>query len=146
MLAKTASPMRRIARPYFRSIRPRDSRAFASGLRNPNGLAWHANSGQLWTVVNERDLLGSDLVPEYLTSVKDGGFYGWLDLVAKAIVPDYALGAHTASLGLAFDSGLAPALRGRRLYRSAWLLELQSAQWIQSDLRAFRRWTSLRHA
>jgi len=91
-------------------------RLFASGLRNPNGMAWTAD-GKLWTVVNERDELGSDLVPDYLTSVQDGGFYGWPyswygahvdprvtpprpDLVAKAIVPDYALGAHVAPLGL----------------------------------------------
>lgn len=96
-------------------------RIFASGLRNPNGMAWLAGTNQLWTVVNERDELGSDLVPDYLTSVRDGGFYGWPysyyganidkrvkparpDLVANAIVPDYALGAHTASLGLAFGS------------------------------------------
>jgi glucose/arabinose dehydrogenase len=103
------------------------SRLFASGLRNPNGLAWQPESGALWTTVNERDLLGSDLVPDYMTSVKDGGFYGWPysyfgqhldprvqpqrpDLVAKAIVPDYALGPHTASLGLAFYEGkLLPA-------------------------------------
>ena len=95
---------------------------FASGLRNPNGMAWQPQSGALWTVVNERDELGSDLVPDYLTSVKEGGFYGWPysyygqhvdkrvkeqrpDLVAKAIVPDYALGPHTASLGLAFYDG-----------------------------------------
>jgi len=95
-------------------------RVFASGLRNPNGMAWQGNT--LWTVVNERDELGSDLVPDYLTSVKDGGFYGWPfsyygqhvdarvkpqnpELVAKAIVPDYALGNHTASLGLTFSSG-----------------------------------------
>ena len=94
-------------------------RIFASGLRNPNGLAWEPNSGALWVAVNERDELGSDLVPDYMTSIADGGFYGWPysyygshvdarvkpqrpDLVAKAIVPDYALGAHTASLGLAF--------------------------------------------
>ena len=98
------------------------SRVFASGLRNPNGLAWQPQSGELWTVVNERDELGSDLVPDYMTSLKEGGFYGWPysyygqhldprvepqrpDLVAKAIVPDYALGAHTASLGLAFYEG-----------------------------------------
>jgi glucose/arabinose dehydrogenase len=98
------------------------SRIFASGLRNPNGLAWEPQSGELWTAVNERDELGSDLVPDYMTSVKDGGFYGWPysywgqhvddrvkekrpDLVAKAIVPDYALGNHTASLGLAFSEG-----------------------------------------
>ena len=98
------------------------SRIFASGLRNPNGLAWQQQSGALWTTVNERDEIGSDLVPDYMTSVKDGAFYGWPysyygqhvdtrvkpprpDLVAKAIAPDYALGAHTASLGLAFYSG-----------------------------------------
>ena len=96
-------------------------RIFASGLRNPNGLAWEPQSGALWVAVNERDELGSDLVPDYMTSVQDGGFYGWPysyygqhvdarkpqrpDLVAKAIVPDYALGAHTASLGLAFSDG-----------------------------------------
>ncbi|MDD5580625.1 MAG: sorbosone dehydrogenase family protein [Methylobacter sp.] len=96
------------------------SRIFASGLRNPNGLGGEPHSGVLWTVVNERDEIGSDLVPDYLTSVKDGGFYGWPysyygqymdervqpqqpDLVAKAIVPDYALGPHTASLGMTFS-------------------------------------------
>jgi glucose/arabinose dehydrogenase len=95
------------------------SRIFASGLRNPNGLSWEPHSGALWVAVNERDELGSDLVPDYMTSVRDGGFYGWPysyygqhvdtrvrpprpDLVATAIVPDYALGPHTASLGLAF--------------------------------------------
>jgi len=98
------------------------SRIFASGMRNPNGMGWQPQSKQLWTVVNERDELGNDLVPDYLTSVKEGGFYGWPysyfgqhldarvkeqrpDLVAKAIVPDYGLGAHTASLGLAFYGG-----------------------------------------
>ena len=97
-------------------------RIFASGLRNPNGLAWEPDSGVLWTVTNERDELGSDLVPDFLTSLRDGGFYGWPysyygqhvdervspprpDLVAKAIVPDYALGPHTASLGLASSAG-----------------------------------------
>lgn len=97
-------------------------RLFASGLRNPNGLAWQPDSGELWTTVNERDLIGSDLVPDYMTSVKDGSFYGWPysyfgqhvddrvkpprpDLVARAIAPDYALGTHTASLGLAFYEG-----------------------------------------
>jgi len=95
-------------------------RVFASGLRNPNGMAWEPGSGALWTVVNERDEIGSDLVPDYLSSVRDGGFYGWPysyygqhvdervqpprpDLVAKAIKPDYALGPHTASLGLAWS-------------------------------------------
>lgn len=97
-------------------------RIFASGLRNPNGMAWQPDSGALWTVVNERDELGSDLVPDYLTSVRDGGFYGWPysyygqhvdervsparpDLVASAISPDFALGPHTASLGLASSAG-----------------------------------------
>ena len=97
-------------------------RLFASGLRNPNGMAWEPASATLWTVVNERDELGSDLVPDYMTSVRDGGFYGWpysyfgqhVDqrvqpqqpaLVASAIIPDYALGPHTASLGLAWSAG-----------------------------------------
>ncbi len=97
-------------------------RIFASGLRNPNGLSWHPDTGELWVVVNERDEIGSDLVPDYMTSVKDGGFYGWPfsyfgqhvdervkpqrpDLVAQAIAPDYALGNHTASLGLTFYAG-----------------------------------------
>jgi glucose/arabinose dehydrogenase len=102
-------------------------RLFASGLRNPNGLAWEPVTGKLWTAVNERDEIGSDLVPDYMTSVQDGGFYGWPysyygqhvdtrvkpqrpDLVAKALMPDYALGAHTGSLGLAFyQGGLLPA-------------------------------------
>ncbi len=97
-------------------------RLFASGLRNPNGLAWEPNTKALWTVVNERDEIGSDLVPDYLTSVRDGGFYGWPysyygqhvdvrvqpprpDLVSQAIAPDYALGPHTASLGLTSSVG-----------------------------------------
>jgi glucose/arabinose dehydrogenase len=94
-------------------------RIFASGLRNPNGLSWEPESGALWAVVNERDELGPDLVPDYMTSVKDGGFYGWPysyygqhldprvqpqrpDLVEKAIAPDYALSSHVAPLGLTF--------------------------------------------
>ena len=102
------------------------TRIFASGLRNPNGLAWEPQTGALWTAVNERDELGSDLVPDYLTSVRDGGFYGWPysyygqhvdarvkpqrpDLVATAIAPDYALGPHTASLGLASSDGASAA-------------------------------------
>jgi glucose/arabinose dehydrogenase len=97
-------------------------RIFASGLRNPVGMTWEPESSVLWTVVNERDELGGDLVPDYMTSVRDGGFYGWPysyfgshvdtrveppqpDLVAKAIVPDYALGPHTASLGLVHSKG-----------------------------------------
>jgi len=99
-----------------------EHRVFASGIRNPNGMAWEPSTGALWTVANERDELGSDLVPDYLTSVRDGGFYGWPysyygthvdarvqpprpDLVATAIAPDYALGPHTASLGLVAASG-----------------------------------------
>ena len=99
-----------------------EARIFAQGLRNPVGLAWEPTTGALWTAVNERDELGSDLVPDYMTAVEDGGFYGWPwsyygdyvdervqpqrpDLVAEALVPDYALGPHTASLGLAWSGG-----------------------------------------
>lgn len=99
-------------------------RIYAGGLRNPNGLAWEPDGGTLWTVVNERDELGSDLVPDYLTSVPDDSFFGWPysyygqhldervqpqrpDLVAKARVPDYAVGSHTAALGLAFSKSSA---------------------------------------
>lgn len=102
-------------------------RVFASGLRNPVGLAWQPDSGKLWVSVNERDELGDDLVPDYMTSVTPGGFYGWPwsyygqivderveprnpDMVARALRPDYALGSHTASLGLTFgETGLFPA-------------------------------------
>jgi len=96
-----------------------EMRVFASGMRNPVGLDWEPSTGLLWTVVNERDLLGDELVPDYLTTVREGAFYGWPysyfgqnldprpkkprpDLVAKAIKPDYALGSHMAPLGLAF--------------------------------------------
>ena len=102
-------------------------RLFATGLRNPNGLAWEPHSNVLWTAVNERDEIGSDLVPDYITSVKEGGFYGWPysyygqhvdervqpqapQKVAQALKPDYAVGPHTASLGLAFiGPGVLPA-------------------------------------
>lgn len=105
-----------------------EKRLFATGLRNPNGMAWV--DGLLWTVVNERDELGSDLVPDYLTSVRDGAFYGWPwswygthvdprvaparpDMVARASVPDYALGSHVAPLGLAWaDTGALPQRLG----------------------------------
>ncbi len=106
-------------------------RVFASGLRNPNGLSFEPQSGALWTVVNERDEIGPDLVPDYMTSVKDGGFYGWPysyygqhvdprvqpqrpDLVAKAIEPDYALSSHVAPLGMTFytANALPQAYRG----------------------------------
>ncbi len=118
-----------------------NKRLFATGLRNPNGMAWidagaatagaAASAPTLWTVVNERDEIGSDLVPDYLSSVRDGGFYGWPyswygkhvdsrvepprpDLVARALVPEYALGAHVAALGLvaASSSTLTPKLSG----------------------------------
>ncbi|ETF02948.1 sorbosone dehydrogenase [Advenella kashmirensis W13003] len=98
------------------------SRIFASGLRNPTGLDWEPQTGKLWAIVNERDEIGPDLVPDYITSVKDGGFYGWPysyygqhidtrvkpqrpDLVSKAIVPDYSLGSHVAPLGVHFYTG-----------------------------------------
>jgi len=103
-------------------LRTGAQRVFASGLRNPVGMAWEPRSGALWVAVNERDELGSDLVPDYMTAVRDGGFYGWPysyfgahvdarvqpprpELVARALAPDYALGAHTASLGLASAAG-----------------------------------------
>jgi glucose/arabinose dehydrogenase len=99
-----------------------NEKIYASGLRNPVGMDWAPGTNTLWTAVNERDGLGDDLVPDYMTSVKEGGFYGWpyaywgkhpdpemkgerMDLVNKTIVPDISLGAHTASLGLAFSRG-----------------------------------------
>jgi glucose/arabinose dehydrogenase len=101
-------------------------RLFATGLRNPNGLAWEPQTRTLWTVVNERDELGNNLVPDYLTSVKEGAFYGWPwsywgrnvdtrvqppnpEMVAKAIAPDYGLGSHVAPLGLVFSDARMPA-------------------------------------
>ena len=100
-------------------LRTGAKRLFATGLRNPNGMGWEPTTGALWTVVNERDELGSDLVPDFLSSVRDGAFYGWPysyygahvddrpqpprpDLVAKAVKPDYALGTHVAPLGMTF--------------------------------------------
>lgn len=96
----------------------KNEKVYGAGLRNPNGMAFEPETGALWTAVNERDNLGDDLVPDYITSVQPGGFYGWPysywgknrdprveggdDLVARAIVPDYAMGNHTASLGLTF--------------------------------------------
>ena len=107
-----------------------EKREYATGLRNPKGMDWEPVTGALWTVANERDELGDDLVPDYLTSVKRGAFYGWPysyygqhvdnrvepprpDLVARAIPPDYALGAHVAALGLVYSDGssLPPHLR-----------------------------------
>lgn len=107
---------------YEIDLATKRKRLYATGLRNPNGLSWQPDSGELWVAVNERDEIGSDLVPDYMTSVKDDAFYGWpysyfgqnvdnriepqrSDLVAKAVKPDYALGSHTASLGLTFNIG-----------------------------------------
>jgi len=101
-------------------VATRGSRIYASGIRNPTGLQWEPQTGKLWAVANERDEIGADLVPDYLTAVQDGGFYGWPysyygqivdrrveaqrpELVAKAIVPDYAMGSHVAPLGLWFS-------------------------------------------
>jgi len=123
---------------------------FANGLRNPNGLAWHPRTGELWTTVNERDELGDNLVPDFMTSVKQGGFYGWPysyfgqhvdervqpqrpELVAQAIVPDYALGAHTASLGLAFYT--AEALPAH--YRHGAFVG-QHGSWNREELSGYR--------
>lgn len=114
-------------------LRAGTKRLFATGLRNPNGLAWEPRTGALWTVVNERDELGNDLVPDYLTSVRDGAFYGWpysyygahVDgrvkpqdpaRVASAIAPDYALGAHVAALGLVAADGRWPAPYGEGMF------------------------------
>ena len=123
---------------------------YASGLRNPNGLAWEPTTGMLWTVVNERDELGSDLVPDYLTSVREDGFYGWPysyfgqivdervtpprpDLVEKAIKPDYALGPHTASLGLALSDGAALPRR----FQGGMLIG-QHGSWNREPLSGYR--------
>jgi glucose/arabinose dehydrogenase len=122
---------------------------FASGLRNPNGMAWEPQTGELWTVVNERDEIGSDLVPDYLTAVERGAFYGWPfsyygghvdkrveppnpELVAAARVPDYALGPHTASLGLVFYGG--DALRD---YRGGAFVA-QHGSWNRKPLSGYR--------
>jgi len=123
---------------------------YGSGLRNPVGMAWAPGTGMLWTAVNERDGLGDDLVPDYITSVKKGGFYGWPysyygknedprlkgqkpDLVAKAIVPDVAVGAHTASLGLAFYT----ADRFPSKYRGGAFIG-QHGSWNRSELAGYK--------
>ncbi|WMT88020.1 sorbosone dehydrogenase family protein [Pelagibacterium sp. 26DY04] len=123
------------------------NREFAGGLRNPVGMAWH--DGKLWTVVNERDGLGDETPPDYLTSVRDGGFYGWpyaywgdivddrvqpqrADLVEKTIAPDYALGGHTASLGLCWlDAGRLPGL-------PAGMVIGQHGSWNRSKLSGYK--------
>ncbi|HEY4199756.1 MAG TPA: sorbosone dehydrogenase family protein [Devosiaceae bacterium] len=125
------------------------SRIFASGLRNPVGMAWEPTTGALWTVVNERDGLGDETPPDYLTSVRDGGFYGWPycywgrtvddrvtpprpDLVAKAVTPDYALGGHTASLGLCWmPEGTLPGF-------PAGMLIGQHGSWNRSTLSGYK--------
>jgi glucose/arabinose dehydrogenase len=127
------------------------SRVFASGLRNANGMAIEPTTGALWTVVNERDEIGDDVPPDYLTSVKDGGFYGWPysywgkivdrrvqpqrpDLVEKAITPDYALGAHTASLGLAwYDGAELPAL-----FQGGGMFIGQHGSWNRSEFSGYK--------
>ena len=120
-----------IGRAAIREIdlRTGAERLFASGLRNPVGMAFEPESDRLWTAVNERDELGSDVPPDYMTAVEEDGFYGWPysywgdrvdervepqrpDLVARALIPDYALGPHTASLGLAFTDPSNPAPLG----------------------------------
>jgi glucose/arabinose dehydrogenase len=127
-------------------------RIYASGIRNPIGMDWAPGTNTLWTSVNERDRLGDDLVPDYLTSVKEGGFYGWPysywgqhiepripdssrrpDLVAKAIVPDVALGAHTASIGLAFYTKIAFPAK----YRGGAFIG-QHGSWNRSILAGYR--------
>jgi glucose/arabinose dehydrogenase len=127
------------------------SRIFASGLRNANGMAFEPSTGVLWTVVNERDEIGDDVPPDYLTSVQDGGFYGWPysywgktvdervqpqrpDLVAKSITPDYALGAHTAALGLAWHDGTAlPAP-----FRQGGMFIGQHGSWNRSEYSGYK--------
>lgn len=125
------------------------SRIFAGGLRNPVGLAWEPRTGVLWTVVNERDGLGDETPPDYLTSVRDGGFYGWpycywgrtVDdrvpqdpaAVATAITPDYALGGHTASLGLCWlPAGTLPGLAEEGMVIG------QHGSWNRSKLSGYR--------
>ncbi|HET9216321.1 MAG TPA: sorbosone dehydrogenase family protein [Terriglobia bacterium] len=124
-------------------------RVFASGLRNPNGLDWAPGTGALWTLVNERDELGDDLPPDFLTSVRDGGFYGWPyayfgiedprhkgkrpDLVAKSLVPDIAVGAHTGSIGFAFYKGASFPMR----YRNGAFIA-QHGSWNRSKFSGYR--------
>jgi glucose/arabinose dehydrogenase len=125
-------------------------RVFAAGLRNPVGMGWQPDSGRLWTVVNERDGLGDDLVPDYLTAVQDSAFYGWPyayygtnvdprrkgerpDLVARTVAPDYALGSHTASLGLSFYNGRSFPAR----YRGGAFIG-QHGSWNRSEFSGYR--------
>jgi len=131
-------------------IASRRARIYASGLRNPNGLDFEPTSGAMWTVVNERDEIGTDLPPDYLTRVKEGGFYGWPysywgqhvdrrvkparpDLVATAVTPDYGLGPHTASLGLTFYRSGAFPVR----YRGGAFVG-QHGSWNRQPLNGYR--------
>ncbi len=133
---------------YELDLKTEQSRVFASGLRNPVGLAWEPTRGQVWTVVNERDGIGDETPPDYLTAVKEGGFYGWpycywgqiVDdrvpqdkaLVAKAIQPDFALGGHTASLGLCYlPAGTLPG------YGNGMMIG-QHGSWNRSVLSGYR--------
>ncbi|MGV3707093.1 MAG: PQQ-dependent sugar dehydrogenase [Arcticibacter sp.] len=125
-------------------------RIFAAGLRNPVGMDWNPETKQLWTAVNERDELGDDLVPDYITSVKDGAFYGWPyayfgpnedprmkgqkpELVKKTIAPDLAVGAHTASLGLAFYKAAAFPAK----YKNGAFIG-QHGSWNRSELSGYK--------
>ena len=134
---------------YELDIETSSSRIFASGLRNPVGLAWEPSTRKLWTVVNERDGLGDEVPPDYLTEVKDGGFYGWpycywgqtVDdrveqdplMVATAIKPDYALGGHTASLGLCWmPAGTLPG------FDSDGMVIGQHGSWNRSNLSGYK--------
>lgn len=128
----------------------KNEKIYASGLRNPVGMDWNPITGELWTAVNERDELGDDLVPDYVTSVKENGFYGWpysyfgqlkdprmkgegADLVAKAIVPDVSVGPHTASLGLTFyDADSFPAKYKNGIFVG------QHGSWNRSTLSGYR--------
>ncbi|NDK40264.1 sorbosone dehydrogenase family protein [Pseudoxanthomonas gei] len=126
------------------------SRVYASGIRNPTGLQWEPQTGKLWAIANERDEIGADLVPDYLTSVQDGGFYGWPysyygqhvdtrvmqqrpDLVARAITPDYALGSHVAALGLLFSPANALPLQ----YQGGAFVS-EHGSWDRSPLSGYR--------
>ena len=133
---------------YELDVASGDSRIYASGLRNPVGLAWEPHTGALWTVVNERDGLGDETPPDYLTAVRDGGFYGWpycywgqtvddrvpqdAALVSRAITPDFALGGHTASLGLCWlPAGTLPGF-------GAGMVIGQHGSWNRSTLSGYR--------
>lgn len=135
-------------------------RLFATGLRNPNGLAWEPDSGALWTVVNERDELGNDLVPDFLTSVPDGGFYGWpysyfgqhVDTRVKPLGgagcgARLRLGCTRRRIGFGFGQGqhAGPAVCQRHVHRRAWLMEPATAQWLQGHLCAVQRQPAYRY-